>query len=260
MRALNSPSRDTARSLRRWPYWDGDVSRMYDMYHRHRRLNDDVVMSLDADSILQSSATDTNATSDFDRAAQCASTEDALRTLGMLAMPSEFRQSRLERQREAAKRKESVARVSSGPQTSSAVVDIDPFAEYLQHDRGFAPARVSSKQPAGASSRPPSVRTAKPARRPTGGSYTNARKQGASTSVSRLARGFHRPRPTTTTLCRRAGAETSTLVSGARRAESLHLAERIERRRASRLSRKSAQPEVGITRTTFALTSSVGHN
>ena len=116
------------------------------MYHRHRRLNDDVVMSLDVDSILQSSATDTNAMSDFDRAAQCASTEDALRTLGMLAMPSEFRQSRLERQREAAKRKESVARVSSGPKTSSAVVDIDPFAEYLQHDRGFAPARVSSKR------------------------------------------------------------------------------------------------------------------
>jgi len=168
--------------LRRWPYWDGDVSRMYEMYHRHRRLNDDLVMSLDADSILQSSATD-----EFDRSAQCASTEDALRTLGMLAMPSEFRQSRLERQREAAKRKESVARVSSGPQTSSAVVDIDPFAEYLQHDRGFAPARVSSKQPAGASSRTPSVRTAKPARRPTGGSYTNARKQGASTSVSKLA-------------------------------------------------------------------------
>lgn len=173
--------------LSRWPYWDGDVSRMYDMYHRHRRRNDDVVMSLDVDSILQSSATDTNAMSDFDRAAQCASTEDALRTLGMLAMPSEFRQSRLERQREAAKRKESVARVSSGPKTSSAVVDIDPFAEYLQHDRGFAPARVSSK-PAGASSPPPSMRTAKPARRPTGGSYTNSRKHGASTSVSRLAR------------------------------------------------------------------------
>lgn len=188
--------------MQTWPYWDGHAYELVDMFARRKREHEaEIAGAMFEDCGGDESAERRDAARDADSRPDV-SAESALRALGMIAEPSAFRQSRLERQREAALAKKAAKAQSStqtnGSSTSTTALRLgaatDPFADYLRNEVGFAPAisahtrvNAASAASSSAASRPSSSRVATsrtsrgPARdaktsRPTGGSYASARK------------------------------------------------------------------------------------
>lgn len=188
--------------MQTWPYWDGHAYELVDMFARRKREHEaEIAGAMFEDCGGDESAERRAAARDADSRPDV-SAESALRALGMIAEPSAFRQSRLERQREAALAKKAAKAQSStqtnGSSTSTSAPRLgaatDPFADYLRDEAGFAPAisahtraNTASVASRSGASRPSSSRVATsrtsrgPARlakasRPTGGSYASARK------------------------------------------------------------------------------------
>jgi translation initiation factor 1 (eIF-1/SUI1) len=188
--------------MQTWPYWDGHAYELVDMFARRKREHEaEIAGAMFEGCGGDESAERRDAARDAD-SRPVVSAESALRALGMIAEPSAFRQSRLERQREAALAKKAAKAQSStqtnGSSTSTTAPRLgaatDPFADYLRDEAGFAPAisahtraNTASVASSSTTSRPSSSRVATsrasrgPARlakasRPTGGSYASARK------------------------------------------------------------------------------------
>ena len=186
--------------MQTWPYWEGHAVELPDMFARRKREHEAEIAGamFEKDSGVEESV-ERRATARGADSSPDVSAESALRALGMIAEPSAFRQSRFERQREAAAAKKAAkAQSSTQPNWSSTSTtaprlgaSTDPFADYLRDEGGFAPAMSARKHTNVAStslaSRPSSSRVATsrtsrgPARltkaaRPTGGSYASARK------------------------------------------------------------------------------------
>ena len=168
--------------MTRWPYWDKDFSRLREYFHRRRR-----------ERTYVGGLTETLTTSDDDEAPrlECADESSAhvvdvhaaLSELHMIATPSEFRLSRMQRMRRSKTRMDSTTSAPSSASTraTKTLTHMDPFAEYLDN-HGF---RAAVKRDSTARLSAPPARTQTRSSRktkkgkPTGASFVSTRKMPA---------------------------------------------------------------------------------
>ena len=164
--------------MTRWPYWDKDFSRLREYFHRRRREREDVggfteTLTSGDDEAPRLECAD-------ESSAHIVDVHAALSELHMIATPSEFRLSRMERMRRAKKRMDSTTSAPSSASTRAmeTVTRMDPFAEYLDN-HGFRAAekRDSTARP----SAPPARTQTRSSRKtkkgkPTGASFVSTRK------------------------------------------------------------------------------------
>ena len=164
--------------MTRWPYWDKDFSRLREYFHRRRREREDVggfteTLTSGDDEAPRLECADQSS-------AHIVDVHAALSELHMIATPSEFRLSRMERMRRAKKRMDSTTSAPSSALTRAmeTVTRMDPFAEYLDN-HGF---RAAAKRDSTARPSAPPARTQTRSSRktkkgkPTGASFVSTRK------------------------------------------------------------------------------------
>lgn len=161
--------------MTRWPYWDKDFSRLREYFNRRRRERTDVggfieTLTSGDDEAPRLECAD-------ESTAHVVDVHTALSELHMIATPSEFRLSRMERMRRSKKRMDSAAKAPSNRATET-LTRMDPFAEYLDN-HGF---RAAAKRDSTARLSAPPARTQTRSSRktkkgkPTGASFVSTRK------------------------------------------------------------------------------------